>query len=112
MFPDPMQQPDEPSCKVWLGVAAGLVIICQLVAMALVVDGQVERAHARGFQYASERSALAQCNQSSLGTERQNCVLQVQTAANFLQQTASPQAVAGAAGLDGAFPSTVLLTSR
>jgi hypothetical protein len=112
MFSDHTQQPDEPSHKVWLGVAAGQVIVCQLVPMALVVDGQVERAHARGFQYAAERSALAQCNQSSLGTERQNCVLQAQTAANFPQQTASPQAVADATGLDGAFQSTALLTGR
>jgi len=97
MFSDPLQPPDEPSYKVWLSAAAGLVIVCQLVAMALVVDGQVERAHARGFQYASERSAQAQCRQSRLGSERQNCVLQVQAAAT---------------GLEGAFQSTALLTGR
>ena len=110
MFSDHTQQPDEPSHKVWLGVAAGLVIVCQLVAMALVVDGQVERAHARGFQYASERSALAQCSQSSLGSERQDCVLRVQAAASFLPPTAgSQQALADATG---AFQSTALLTGR
>jgi hypothetical protein len=98
MFSDHIQQPVEPSYKVWLGVAAGLVVVCQLVAMALVVDGQVERAQSRGIQYASERSALAQCSQSSLGSERQDCVQRIQTAASFLPPTGSQQALADSTG--------------
>lgn len=98
MFSDHIEQPVEPSYKVWLGVAAGLVIACQLVAMALVVDGQVERAQSRGVQYASEQSALAQCRQSSLGSERQNCVLRVQAAASFVPPTGSQQALADTTG--------------
>lgn len=112
MFPDPIQQAQEPSYKVWLGVAAGLVIACQLVAMALVVDGQVERAQSRGVQYASERSALAQCSQSSLGSERQNCVLQVQAAAGLLPPSVPLQGRADGAQPDGSFQSTALLSDR
>jgi hypothetical protein len=111
MFSDAIKQVDEPSYKVWLGVAAGLVIVCQLVAMALVVDGQVDRAHSRGIEYASERSALAQCSQSSLGSERQNCVLQVQAAAGLLPQTPGLQVLADATDL-GAFQPTALLADR
>jgi hypothetical protein len=112
MFFDPIQQPDEPSYKVWLGVAAGLVIACQLVAMALVVDGEVERAQSRGVQNASERSALAQCSQSSLGSERQNCVKQVQAAASVLPQSATLQVLADAAEPGGSVQSTALLRDR
>lgn len=110
MFSDSMQQPDEPSYKVWLGLAAGLVIVCQLVAMVLVVDGQVERAQSRSVQSASERSALAQCSQSSLGSERQNCVLQLQAAA-VRPPTTSLQVMAGATE-QGGFQSTALLADR
>lgn len=111
MISDSVQQPDEPSYKVWLGVAAGLVIACQLVAMVLVVDGEVERAQSRGVQNASERSALAQCSQRSLGSERQNCVAQVQ-AASVLPQSATPQVLADAAQPGGSFQSTALLSDR
>jgi hypothetical protein len=109
MFSDHIQQPVEPSYKVWLGVAAALVVVCQLVAMALVVDGQVERAQSRGVQYASERSALAQCSQSSLGSERQNCVLRVQAAASFVPPTGSQQALADTTGT---FLPTALMSGR
>jgi hypothetical protein len=112
MFSDHIQQPVEPSYKVWLGVAAGLVIACQLVAMALVVDGQVERAQSRGVQYASERSALAQCSQSSLGSERQNCVQRVQAAARFLPAAGSQQALADITDTTGSFLPTALMSGR
>lgn len=106
MFSDYLRKLDEAPCKVLLGVAAGLVILCQLVAMALVVDAQVDRAQARSVQYASERSALAQCNGSSLGTTaRKNCVLQAQAAANPFQGTGNMpdmQAVADATVLEHA----------
>jgi hypothetical protein len=111
MFSDHIQPVEETSCKVWLGVAAGLVMACQLVAMALVVDGQVERAHSRGVQSASEQSALAQCSQSSPGSERQNCVLQVQ-AAGFAPPSTNLQLLADATALDGSFQSTSLLADR
>ena len=112
MFSDHIQRVEETSYKVWLGVAAGLVMACQLVAMALVVDGQVERAHSRGVQSAVERSALAQCSQSSPGSERQNCVLQVQAAAGFAPPSTNLQLLADATALDGGFQSTSLLADR
>ena len=63
MFSDHLQKIDEVPYKTLLGVAAGLVILCQLIAMVLVVDGQVEKAQVRDLRYASEQMAIARCSE-------------------------------------------------
>lgn len=79
MFSDYLQKIDKVSNKTLFGLAAGLVILCQLIAMALVVDGQVKNAQLRN---ASERLAMLQCSQSSVGDARQSCIQQARAAMN------------------------------
>ena len=66
-------------------VAAGLVLLCQLVAMALVVDGQMNLAQVRDALRISERTAVIRCMESSLGATRHSCIEQA-NAANALAQ--------------------------
>lgn len=62
-------------------VAAGLVLLCQLAAMALVVDGQMNLAQVRDALRISQRTAVIHCMESSLGSTRHSCIEQA-TAAN------------------------------
>lgn len=97
---------DQISYKVLLGVATVLVILCQLVAMALVADGQVSKAQLRDARYASERVAIAYCIESSSGVARNNCIQQVQAATHPSRDSGNHpdgSAVASNSGLkDGA----------
>lgn len=63
-------------------VAAGLVLLCQLAAMALVVDGQMNLAQVRDALRISQRTAVIHCMESSLGSTRHSCIEQ----ANALAQ--------------------------
>lgn len=72
-----------------LGVAGGLVIVCQLVAMALVVDGQVQRAGARDLQRVAQQLAFADCIERSTGLTRSGCTQQVQSAQDATEYSAS-----------------------
>ena len=54
-------------------IAAGLLIVCQLVAMTMVVGGQVEKAQLREASQASARAALAECIESSRGAAVRDC---------------------------------------
>lgn len=67
---------DDKPYKSMLGVAAVLVILCQLVAMGLVVSGQVKRAEARDSAHQSRRIAVAECNEASAVATRQSCIQQ------------------------------------
>ena len=95
MFSDHLRKIDEVPHKTLFGVAAGLVILCQLVAMALVVDGQVAKAKARDAHHAHERMAVAQCMESSRGVARHSCIQQVKivsgTTQDYYSQQDSPQ---------------------
>lgn len=105
MFSQYLQKIDQLSLKTLFGVAAGLVILCQLVAMALVVDGQVSKAQLRDTQYAAERVAFAYCIESSNGVARNNCLRQVQAATRpspDIDSSQSVQAVASTSGLRNA----------
>lgn len=73
MFSDHLQKIDHTSGKTLLLIAGGLVIVCQLVAMVLVAQGQVEKAHAREASQASQRKATAWCVETSRGTELRGC---------------------------------------
>ncbi len=112
MFSDYLQKIDHISYKALFGVAAVLVILCQLVAMALVVDGQVSKASLRDAQYASERVAIAYCIESNNGVARNNCMQQVQAVTHPPRDADSGsgvQAVASTSGLiSAAMPSQLL----
>lgn len=88
MFADHLQKIHKISNKPLFGLAAGLVILCQLIAMMLVVDGQVKNAQLR---HAAERMALRQCQQSGVGEARQSCIQQARAAMNPSQETDTPQ---------------------
>lgn len=84
MFSDHLQKIDKFSNQALFGVAAGLVILCQLIAMALVVDGQVKNAQLRNV---SEQVAMAQCRQSNMGGAWQSCIQQARASLNPSQET-------------------------
>ncbi|MBC7647624.1 MAG: hypothetical protein H7197_00675 [Vitreoscilla sp.] len=73
MFSDHLQKIEHASGKTLLMVAGGLVIVCQLVAMVLVSQGQVEKAQAREVSQASARAATAWCVESSRGAALNDC---------------------------------------
>lgn len=73
MFSDHLQKIDNASGRTLLLIAAGLVIICQLLAMVLVSQSQVEKAQAREVSQANARAATAWCIQSSRGAALKDC---------------------------------------
>lgn len=103
MFSDYLQKIDRVSNRALLGVAAGLIILCQLIAMAVVVGGQVKKAHARNSLYASERIALAHCIESSTGVARNICIAQAQASippSRDIDNSLGAQAVASVSAMD------------
>jgi hypothetical protein len=94
MFSDHLPKIDELPSRTLFIVAAGLVILCQLVAMTLVVDGQVNMAQVRDMLRVSERMAINQCMESSLGATRHNCIQQVQIVNAPVQNGQSTQVLA------------------
>lgn len=54
-------------------LAGMLLIIGQLVAVAMVADGQVKKAQGRNSDVASQKLVVAQCLESSVGSNRQAC---------------------------------------
>ena len=73
MFSDHLRKIDEAPAKTLMLIAAGLVMVCQLVAMVIVANGQVEKAQLREASHASVRAATAWCIQSSSGVALRNC---------------------------------------
>lgn len=82
MFSDYLKKVDQVSCKGLFGVAAGLVFVCQLIAMVLVVDGQVEKAQARDAQHQLAQMAISDCDEKYIGVVRTQCIDQVISALN------------------------------
>ena len=93
MFSDHLPKIDEVPSKMLFLVAAGLVILCQLAAMALVVDGQVNLAQDRDAMRDSERTAINQCMESRLGAARHDCIQQAKAANTSMQDRQSMQAL-------------------
>lgn len=75
MFSDHLRKIDQAPHKTLLLVAAGLVIVCQLVAMALVAGEQVQKAQMRGNNDVSRQAAVASCVEASRGVEIKGCFL-------------------------------------
>ena len=78
MLADQFQKIERTSSRNLLLIAAGLVIICQLVAMAMVADGQVKKAELREAQIAAQNVALANCFETSPRFDRSSCMQQLQ----------------------------------
>ena len=73
MFSDHLRKIDEAPAKTLLLIAAGLVIVCQLVALVLATSGQVDKAQFREASHASARAATAWCVQSNRGAALRDC---------------------------------------
>ncbi|MBC7610779.1 MAG: hypothetical protein H7228_14610 [Polaromonas sp.] len=77
MFSEYMRKIDRTSGRNLLFIAAALVIVCQLVAMALVADGQVKKAEIRESQLSFQRVAMARCFEVKSRFDRDSCMQQV-----------------------------------
>ena len=73
MFSEQLKPIDKISANKLLLLAAGLVLVCLLIAMALVAGGQVEKAELRQLGEANFQSALATCLQSRQGSALGDC---------------------------------------
>ena len=73
MFSDYLRVYDEAPTKILLIIAGSLVIVCQLVAMYLVADGQVEKAELRDASQASAIAASAGCFERHWGVALSDC---------------------------------------
>ena len=76
MFSDHLQKNAHNGRRLLLLIAAALVIACQLVAMALLADGQVQKAALRDAQLSSQRTAMAQCFESASRMDHDTCLVQ------------------------------------
>lgn len=96
MFSDHMQKSSRFPQTGLLMLAGGLVIVCQLVAMAMVADRQVQRAGVRDLQRVTQQLALADCIQRSTGSTRHICIRQSQLdSSGYELAVASPASEAG-----------------
>ncbi|HQS32016.1 MAG: hypothetical protein B7X59_09200 [Polaromonas sp. 39-63-203] len=79
MFSDHLQKVNHFPRIHLLVAAAALVMVCQLVALALVADHQVKQATVRDLQRAAQQVAMADCVERSTGATRHGCIRQTQT---------------------------------
>ena len=79
MFSDHLQKMNHFPRINLLVAAAALVMVCQLVALALVADHQVKQANVRDLQRAAQQVAMADCVERSTGATRHGCIRQTQT---------------------------------
>ncbi len=77
MFSERVKKVDTMPSRVLFGVAAGLVFMCQLAALVLVANGQVEKAHARDAYYTSAQMEMADCSKTYSGPARSQCIEQI-----------------------------------
>ena len=73
MFSDHLKPVDTLPVNRLLLVAAGLVLACQLAAMVLVAEGQVEKAQIRQASQASLQAAVANCLENHQGLVISDC---------------------------------------
>ncbi|MCY1168407.1 MAG: hypothetical protein V4455_11475 [Pseudomonadota bacterium] len=76
MLSDHLQKIDRTSSRNLFLIASVLVIVCQLVAMALVAGSQVQRAELRESRLTAQNIAMAKCLEASARFDRQACMLQ------------------------------------
>ena len=95
MFSERVKKVDTMPFRVLLGVAAGLVFLCQLAALALIANGQVEKAQARDTYYTSAQMEMADCSKTYSGPARSQCIEQINAAINpYSTYTTLPDAPA------------------
>ena len=101
MFSDDAKKLNKLPGKTLLwGVAAGLVFLCLVIAMTVVVNGQVQRVQERHAQSSLAQDAIADCIESKFGTGLNYCVRDARSA-NSLAQTVhddAPRTVAVGSG--------------
>ena len=103
MFSERVKKVDTMPFRVLLGVAAGLVFLCQLAALALVANGQVEKAHARDAYYTSAQTEMADCSKTYSGPARSQCVEQINADINpYSTYTPLPDAQANSSVIERA----------
>jgi hypothetical protein len=73
MFSDHLPKMNQGPTRTVLLILAGAAIVCQLVAMVNVVDGQVEKAHLRDLSQASASAARIGCIETSWGAALRDC---------------------------------------
>lgn len=82
MFSDHVQKIQKFPLLSLLAVAACLVILCQLLALALVVDRQVKRAELRDLTWMAQQVAITECIERSTGPVRHGCIQHARAARN------------------------------
>jgi hypothetical protein len=96
MFSEHLRKFDELPYKTLLMVAAGLVILCQLAAMAFVADSQVAKAKLRDEQRRAELTAIAHCMEERAGAMRNSCIQQARVVATASSPPSAAEATAKA----------------
>ena len=118
MFSDHLQKIDQAPRKTLLLVAAGLVIACQLVAMALVAGEQVQKAQMRGDSDASRQAAVTSCLEVSRGVAVKDCFSlgspepESRVDKDYAENTVSGSVASGGRTLDAFAASANLATSN
>jgi hypothetical protein len=108
MFSDHLRKIDEIPYKTLLLVAAGLVILCQLAAMAFVAESQVAKAKERDDQRRAELMAISQCMETSAGAARSRCIQQARVVAVAAPPPAAESAPKAPAFADASAGSSVM----
>lgn len=94
MFSEHLRKIDTIGSRNLFFVAGALVIVCQLVAMAMVADGQVKKAEMRESTLTAQSLAMAQCFETSVRFDRQSCLVQSRAAPAVAQQDVMPVSLA------------------
>ena len=74
MFSDNPRKIEEVPYQTLLLISAGLVFLCQLVAMVLVLSSQVEKAQIREARGGSARLVADDCSENYSGAMRTRCI--------------------------------------
>ena len=77
MFSDHLPKIDPTARHNLFVIAAALVMVCQLVAMVVVADGQVKKAEIRESQMQSQRLVVSQCLENTKGAASSSCTAPV-----------------------------------
>ncbi len=106
MFSDLLPKKKKVSYKALFWLAAGLGVLGQLVAMALVVDGQVQKAQQRDARRMAEANAISLCMDAHAGAARQGCIALAKAADAPVGSADAAQGRALASLLDSSPPDT------
>ncbi len=109
MSSDPLRPVEKLPAKKMFLIAAGLVIVCQLIAMVLVARDQVQKAQHRQTSRANFQTAVAACIENSYGAALKKCASLVN--GEPVQPGTSKISVFGETGLPEAVFANVLNTN-